>query len=110
MPYTVTSGFADLDGTCEIDTSDNEITSYTSNNLGTATSIDPLSGPGLHAKVTFTVVVGPGQENKYKYHIHASPSGTTYSGHAKDKDDDTGTEEPWAATATGEPAVAAKAY
>lgn len=105
MSYTVTSGFEDLDGTCEI--TGDAITSYTSNTLGAAT-IEKLTGTGLHAKLTFIVGEGKNREES-KYHVHATASGGNFSGHAKDKDDFSDTEEPWAATATGvEPVVAAK--
>jgi hypothetical protein len=106
MSYTVSCGFTDLSGTCEINSS-NEVTSY-SCSLGTPT-IEQLGGTGLHCKLTFTVGTPPNQTTE-TYHIHANPSGTGYSGHAKDKDGFSDTEETWAATSTGEPAVAAKAY
>ena len=104
--YTVTSGFADLAGSCDIDSSDN-CTSYTSTNLGAATRIQNL---GSGSSGVFFQVDLPGSGNVYT--INAPSDGTGFSGQANNGNAElrpTDTDEPWAATATQEPAVAAKA-
>ena len=89
MSYNVTSGFSDLDGTCEI--SGNDCTSYTSTAKGTGTVNNIGSGSTLNFQVSFSGVTHP-------YVVTASASGTGYSGNAShgNKRQD----ESWAATAT----------
>ena len=104
--FNVTSGFGDLAGTCEIDSND-DCTSYTSTNLGAATRIQNL---GSGTSGVFFQVDLPGAGNVYT--INASSDGTGFSGNANNGAAElrpADAEEPWAATATQEPAVAAKA-
>jgi len=96
------SGYSILDGTCVI--SGSNCTSYTSNDTtaGAATVENKAAEAGwlLHFKVTFANVSG-----HYTIKANSSPSG--YTGHANDGMKRT--DETWAATSTGEPAVKAKA-
>jgi len=93
MGYTTSSGYSDLDGSCEI--SGNDCTSYTSTNKGTGSVTNIGSGSNLIFQVRFGSDPQP-------YTITASPSsskaGTSYSGtasHGRKR-----TDEPWTATAT----------
>lgn len=99
--YNVTSGFPDLNGSCEIDGDD--CTSYTSNNLGAGT-VRNIGGPStLMFQVNF-----PGPGNLYT--IGANSNGSGYSGEASNGGENVrDIDEPWAASAT-QPAVAAKGY
>jgi len=111
MSYTTSSSISDLNGTCEIDSSTNKITSYTSNNadLGTTTDIHDLADPQPHARVTFT---NSSTSKKVKYKVRGTLSGTTYDGSAEPDDEkkkDGDYDDPWTATAiTMQPAAAGK--
>ena len=97
--FNTSSGFSDLDGYCDI--TGVAINTYHSNTLGDATNIDNKgSGSDLHTKVTFA------SAKPFTIKAKKNTSGD-FSGDADDKGK---TEETWAATATGEPAAAAKAY
>jgi len=89
MGYTTTSGFSDLDGSCEI--TGNNCSSYNSTARGAGT-VTNKGGPGLHFHVNFSGVTHP-------YVIHATARGTGYSGNAQDNSDGDA-EESWAAAAT----------
>ena len=94
MGYTTSSGYSDLDGSCEI--SGNDCTSYTSTSKGqTVTPRNIGSGSNLIFQVTFPPDTHP-------YTITASPRSTKagggYSGHASHGQKRT--DEPWTATAT----------
>ena len=86
--YHASSGFADLNGTCDI--VGKNCTKYVSSTKGTGT-VTNKPGPNLHFHVHFTGVPHP-------YVIHANLSGSGYNGTAKDQEDGN-TEENWAATA-----------
>jgi len=86
--YAVSSGFADLNGTCDI--VGKNCTSYVSSLLGAGT-VTNKPGPNLHFHVKFPGVSHP-------FVIHANSSGSGYNGTASDQEDGN-TEESWAATA-----------
>lgn len=98
MTYSTTSGFADLNGSCEI--SNDVVISYTSDIRGAGT-VTPLGGPNLHFKVSFSGVARP-------YVINANyVGGSGFSGTANNNGPEEG-EESWAATATAPEAAYAK--
>jgi len=118
MSFTTScSAISDLDGSCEINSTTNQITSYTSSNpdLGAATEIHNLANPQPHAKLTFT---SKSTGHKVKYKVQGTLSGTSYDGSAeeddekkKDKHGVEDYEDTWTATAvTVQPAAAAKGY
>jgi len=118
MSYTTScSALSDLDGSCQIDSTTNKITSYTSNNadLGAATEIHDLANPQPHAKLTFT---SKSTGHKVKYKVRGTPNSSNYDGSAevdnevkKDKHQIGDYEDTWTATAvTIQPAAAAKGY
>ena len=92
MSYTTTSGFPDLDGSCEI--SGNNVDSYYSNTKGPGT-VTPLPGSSLlKFKVSFAGVRRP-----YVIRADANPTGNGFIGTANDDGPEEG-DETWAATAT----------
>jgi hypothetical protein len=97
MTYSTTSGFADLNGSCEI--SNDDVISYTSDIRGAGT-VSPQGGPNLHFKVSFAGVARP-------YVITANYAGGGFSGRANNGGPEEG-EESWAATATAPEAAYAK--
>ena len=102
--FNVSSGFPNLDGECHI--TGVAIIKYISNDLGKATNIENKgSGSDLHAKVTFAGVKKP-----FTIMAKKNASGDFHGNADDDKGAFKATEETWAATSTGEEAVAAKAY
>ena len=91
MSYTTTSGFPDLDGSCEI--SGDNVTSYYSDTRGTGT-VRNLGGTGLRFIVSFSGVPRP-----YVINATANGAGNGFDGNANDNGPEEG-EEEWAATAT----------
>ena len=104
-PYTTTSGFPTLNGSCVLNGSDCE--SYNSNTLGPATNVQNQGGPFLSFVVQWNNV-NPVQT--YRVSAGPDPAIDGWSGNADNGNDKySQTEEPWAATAvTVEPAAAAK--
>ena len=99
--YTTTSGFPDLVGSMVV--TNNNVTSYTSNNRGAGT-VQNQGGSGLNFNVHFSGVDRP-------YHINGNlnGSGNGYSGNANNNGP-AAAEESWAATAqTGDTADASTA-
>jgi hypothetical protein len=117
MSFTTTSNLQNLNGSCEIDSTTNKITSYTSSNtdLGAATEIHELANPQPHAKLTFT---SKSTGHKVKYKVQGTLNSSNYDGSAevdneakKDKHGVGDYEDTWTATAvTVQPAAAAKGY
>ena len=86
--YLASSGFADLNGTCDI--VGKNCTKYVSSTKGAGT-ITNKPGPNLHFHLRFSGVPHP-------YVIHANFGGSGYNGTAQDQEDGN-TEEAWTATA-----------
>ena len=102
----------DLDGTCEI--VNDQCTSYTSDTLGAAKTpiVNTGSGSNLAFKLVFDVTnpSPPPATINQKYKVNATLNGTEYDGGASEDDELSDVDDPWVATATGEPVKAAKAY
>jgi hypothetical protein len=102
--FNVSSGHPTLVGECHI--TGVAITKYVSNDLGKATNIENNgSGSDLHAKVTFD-----GAKKAFTIMAKKNASGNFHGNADNDNGPFKATEETWAATSTGEEAVAAKAY
>ena len=96
--YRTSSGFADLDGSCEID--GRELKSYTSTILGKG-EVHNTPGPPMNFTVQW-----PNADPPRRYVIMASPEPDGFRGDANDGGGEQ-IEEPWAATAiTARPVVA----
>ena len=92
MGYTTSSGYSDLDGSCEI--SGNDCTSYTSTNKGTGT----VTNIGSSSNLVFQVQFGSDRPYTITASASSSKAGTSYSGsasHGQKRAD-----ESWTATAT----------
>lgn len=104
-PFTTTSGFGDLNGSCVLSGSDCE--SYNSTTLGDATNIQNQGGPFLNFVVQWNNVT---PVKTYQVSAGPDPAIDGWSGNANNGNGDyRDLEEPWAATAvTVEPVAAAK--
>jgi hypothetical protein len=99
--YITSSGFSDLNG--RMSASNDNVDSYTSNNLGTGT-VRNTGGSGLDFSVSF------GSTPPRVYHINANSNGSNgFSGNANNNGP-AAAQDTWSATATtGETAEAQKA-